>query len=192
MGFPGKAKFLGVRLPILVPCVALVGGALGWTKMYKDKQILESKNYLLKYSQPIGWKSAPHGPQTLFKWVDPKTAVSIRGAANQMVSEVNPSPDLDTENIADFYIDRTHESMPGWGAEKLGKVVAQNGQVFELIRRGTADRTVVTAYTVKGNTTILISLFGMDKAKPMVETELPFFENYLATMALNEKDLSNL
>jgi len=192
MGLGLRSKLLGVRMPILVPCVLLIGGALGFVKHYKQAQFENSRNYLLQYAKPDGWQSAPHGPQTLFRYIDPKTDVSIRGAANQMVAEVNPSPDLDTDHIADFYIDRTEESMPGWKAEKLASIKAKSGQVFSLIRRGTKDRTVVTAYTVKGNTTILVSLFGMNKAKPFVDSELPFFEGFIASLGLQEKDLSNL
>jgi len=192
MGIGTRKGILGIRLPVLVPCVVAIGCALGWTRHYKQAQIDGAKNYVLSYAKPDGWKSAPHGPQTLFKYVDPKTDVCIRGAANQMVAEVNPSPELDTDGIADYYIDRTHESMPGWTAAKLGTVMMRNKQPFELISRGTGDRTVITAYAVKGNTTILITLFGMNRAQRYVEGELPFFEQYLATLSLQEKDLSNL
>jgi hypothetical protein len=184
-------RLFGVSLPVVVPCVFAIGGALLWVKHTKTESVNGAKNYVLAFAKPDGWRAEGHGPQTLFKYQDPKSDLILRGAVNQVISEVNPTPDLDTDGIAQFYVDRTTDNMPTWTAEKLGKVDA-GGTSFELVRRATNDRVVVTAYAVKGNTTVLVSLFGKDGAMKRVDPGIPDFKSYLATLSIHEKDLSNL
>lgn len=177
---------------LLIPCALLICGAVGWRAREKKLQIESVKNYAIGGCPvPVGWKTLPHGPQTLFKYEDPKTNLVIRGATNQMVSDVNPTPELDTDGIAHYYIDRTEESMPNWTATVVGTVPGKDTP-FQLIRRGTKDRVIVTAYAVRGNTTVLISLIGMAKAKDVVDSNMAMFDTFLGKVSLTEKDMSNL
>src|SRR5579862_2692834 len=108
----------GLRIWLAVPALALVGSAIAWRMHQKTADADSVKNYEIRWPHPSGWNILPHGPQTLFKFQDPKTKLVIRGAANQMVADVNPTPDLDTDGIADYYNDRTDENMKdqGWTA----------------------------------------------------------------------------
>ncbi|HWD37488.1 MAG TPA: hypothetical protein VG944_01450 [Fimbriimonas sp.] len=188
-GDPPRRRAL--RASVLLPAICLVPLAVGWTKYHAYREKEDSKNFQPHFVIPGSWKAMPHGPQTLFKYQDPSNRLIFRGAVNQIISPVNPTPELDTDGIAQFYIDRTEQSMPGWTAAKAG-VVNAKGLKFDLIRRERQDRIVVTAYAVRGNTTLLITLFGLGKAKPFVDSNMPEFQNFLQSFSLNEKDMSDL
>ena len=161
-------------------------------KLYRANQWTSTRNFQPLYVTPVGWVPAPHGPTTLFKFSDPKTKLILRGSVNQMISEVNPTPELDTDGIAEYYVERTKEAMPSWVATKLSKYGSTTGTEFQIIRRATKDRVVVTAYAVKGNTTLLITLFGKDRAMQLVDANMKMLYSFLDTVKLNEKDMSNL
>jgi hypothetical protein len=180
----------GVRLTLIVPLMLLVAGALAWTGYKKRESADMSKNFVLNYSTPAGWKAAAHGPETLFRCIDPKTDLVLRGAVNQVISEDNPTPELDTKGIADYYVDRT-ENMGGWKVQRLG-VAKGDGTSFEVLRRSARDRVVVTAYAVKGNTTVLVTLFGKGKARNLVDPNIGVLDSFLRTVSLHEKDMSDL
>jgi len=73
--------------------------------------------------------------------------------------------------------------LQGWHYKVLEPVQA-HGTEFQLIRRWTDDRCVVSAVTVKGNTTIIIALVGVNKALPRVDEGMPAFRDYLANLSL--------
>jgi hypothetical protein len=108
-----------------------------------------------------------------------------------MVADVNPTPELDTDGIADYYKDRTDENMRDWKATKLGAVAGQDVP-FAVIRRSTKDRVIVTAYAVRGNTTVLVSLIGLRKAMAQVDPNMAMFDAFLGKLSLTEKDMSDL
>src|SRR5579862_8668800 len=89
-----------VVFSLLIPAL----GVAAWTKHVRDES-QNSLNFVLNYSNPAGWKPAPHGPETLFRFIDPKTHLVLRGAVNQVISESNPTPELDTDGIAQYYVD---------------------------------------------------------------------------------------
>ncbi len=151
-----------------------------------------SANYVLGFPQPPkGWKEIPHGPQTLFLYRQADTRVLINGGINQMVAEANPTPELGTEQLADRLIEMTRRNMPGWAAEKMGEVTA-DGAKFRLVRRSQKLLTVITAFAVRGNTTILISLSGRDTHVSDVEKDMDQFRQFLSSVKLTRTDLSNL
>jgi hypothetical protein len=161
-------------------------------KQYRKGQHDSIINFQPSYALPAGWVKVPHGPTTLFKFAEPKTKLVLRGSVNQVISDVNPTPDWDTDGIANFYVDRTKESMPAWTAEVLRKYDNPTGTEFEVIRRSTKDRIVVTAYAVKGNTTLLITLFGKNHSMQFVDGNMDKLYSFLDTVALTEKDMSQL
>ena len=146
-----------------VVALAILGTFFG-LRSYRNYQKNSVKNFKPVFAAPVGWVNEPHGPTTLFKFADPSTKLVLRGAVNQMISDYNPTPDLDTAGIAKFYLERTKQSMPDWTGKDLGDYSTHKGNSYEVIRRATKDRVVVTAYWVRGNTTLLISLFGKDKS----------------------------
>jgi hypothetical protein len=183
------------RVFVFVPVLLLLFGAVKLRQFKEqkelDKERNDAKNFVVHYQAPVGWKSTPHGPESLFREIDPKTGLILRGAANQVVDASNPTPDLTTDGIAKYFEDRTDENMPTWKATELAKAPG-DGVDFAVLRRATKDRVVITAYAVRGNTTVLMTLFGKGKARNLVDSNLPVFYEMLKTVSLHEKDMSNL
>lgn len=139
-------------------------------------------NFKLGYVLPQGWKELPHSPQTLFFCVDPASDVKLRGAVNQIVADYNPTPELDRDGLTQQFADITTDNL-GWKAKILDTVDFDGGS-YRLIRRETVDRVVISAIAVRGNTTVMMGLSGIGKAKTHVDGQLPFFRKYLATTSL--------
>lgn len=166
--------------------------ALIYVKNY-DAQVAESaKNYAIGFPQPpVGWVAIPHGPQSLFMYRNLKSNALIRGGVNQIISDFNPTPGLGTNGIAQYYIDRTKENMPDWVAQKLGMVDAKNTS-FRLIKRQRKGKVVVTAFSVKGNTTVLVTLASDENREDTVAPQMKLFSTFLSQISLNQKDMSAL
>jgi hypothetical protein len=177
---------------LYVGAIVLVVGSYAGVKRYKTLQINNAKNFRPDFVVPLGWRNQPHGPATLFKILEPSTNLELRAAVNQVVAEVNPTPDLDTHGIANFYMERTQQSMPSWKAVKLKEYINRHGTDFEILRRSTKDRIVVTAYAVRGNTTFLVTLFGKNGTMRYVDPGMTKLYSFLSTVSLNEQDLSQL
>jgi hypothetical protein len=134
-----------------------------------------------------GWKEVPHGPQTLFLYRDPKTGLLLRGAVNQIIADVNPTPELHTDGIAQHFIDRTKENMPDWNVAKAyGDVAGADGMRFRLIRRERPGKCVITAFAVKGNTTLIVSLSANGEEIAEIDSVFPQFQQVLAGMTLTK------
>jgi hypothetical protein len=172
--------------------VLLLGGGVGYG-VYKDRAMHDSTlNFALTYPKSMsGWRPREHGPQTLFLYEQPNTGLLLRGAVNQMVSDVNPTPNLDRDNLAQLMVDNTHDNMPGWTAVVEDKVDAK-GTSFRLVRRSQRGQVVVTAFAVKGNTTVLISLSGRDQHVADVDKGMDDFRKFISSLALTKTDLSRL
>jgi hypothetical protein len=176
-----------------VASVLMVGTVMAgmFAAKTKAERIESVKNFEIGHERLTGWKAVPHGPQTLFLYRDPQTKLLLRGAVNQVVSEFNPTPELKTEELAQFFIDRTVENQPDWKATKLESVEAK-GTSFRMIRREKKDKCVVTAVAVRGNTTLLVSLSGNAKELKDIDRTMPAFKGFLAAVSMTEKDLSHL
>jgi len=147
-------------------------------------------NFTVSYPRPSdGWISLPHGPQTLFLYGNEKKGLLMRGSVNQMISDVNPTPDLDRDNLAKLMIDNTHDNMRGWTADMMDKVDAKDIS-FRLVRRSENHHVVLTAFAVKGNTTALISLSARNKNADQVDKSTSDFEKFLATVGFVKADTS--
>lgn len=182
-----------LTLTSVLAVVVVVGAGIGIVRARQNYQQHEdAANFAVKY-QGLGseWIAIPHGPQTLFLYKHKLNHVLLRGAVNQIIADYNPTPDLRTEAIADFYIDRTKENMPEWSAAKMDMVDAK-GTAFRLISRTKKDKRVVTAYAVKGNTTLMVSLSGNANELAAVEEDLSPFRKFLGTVELVETDMSRL
>jgi hypothetical protein len=142
----------------------------------------DTRNYKIVWKAPAQSKEVPHGPQTLFLYRHDKHRDLLRGAQNQVVSEVNPTPDMDSRRLAQFYIERTDENLKEWSAEDIGQAPGKNVN-FHLIHRKRKGKSVVTAFGVNGNTTLIVSLSSTEPKRPEIsDARLDEFRKYLATI----------
>ena len=170
---------------LVLSILGAFGGYVSWAKNIKRAKEL-SQNYVISYpGPPKGWESIPHSPRALFLYQRKGTNVLINAGVSQLEDDYNPTPDLGTENLANQVIDMTRDNMPGWTAEKLDSVEA-GGTSFRLVKRMNGDHIVINAFTVKGNTTLLISLTGRGTSSGrMIESSLTDFRQFLSTVKLS-------
>ncbi|MEZ0324860.1 MAG: hypothetical protein ACAH95_03070 [Fimbriimonas sp.] len=180
LAVPRRSRAFGA----LAVAAVLIGPALLWRKASSEAKTESVSNFKLAFTMPEGWIERPHSPQTLFLYMDPKTRVSMRGAASQVVADENPTPDLDRDTLTNQFARVTIDNL-GWKAEILGTVDCEGGS-YRLIRRETGDRTIVSGIAVRGNTTIIITLAGIGKAKPHIDAQIPHFRDYLASTTLTK------
>lgn len=166
-----------------------IGGAIAYTHKREADREESVLNYRIDHVPPHGWQKMPPSPQTLFAYRNPKTTLLLRGAVNQVVSDENPTPDMKTDNIAQYYVDLTGENQPNWKAQMLDSVNCE-GSRFRLIRRETKGKCVITAYTVKGNTTLLVSLSADGDKVPEIDREMPDFRHFLSTVKLTQENMN--
>jgi len=183
---PNRYKLLGA---VFVLATLTASGYVFYTKKH-DAEMAE--NFGIKYPHPYkGWKILPHGPQTLFLYSNEDKGLLLRGAVNQMISTINPTPNLDRDNLAQLMVDNTHDNMPGWSAAIEDKVEAK-GTSFRIVRRSERRHVVVTAFAVKGNTTVLITLSGRDGKAEQVDRDMKEFHDFISNVSLTKEDMSNL
>lgn len=172
-------RFAGVGV------VALM--ALGAAEMKRRSvasHSLESiRTFSLTYQPPKGWEERPHSPQTLFLYALPKTGLLLAGAVNSVVSDINPTPWMNADRIADDMLYNTSHNLVGWGGEKLGTVDC-GGSTFRLVRRWRDGKRVVNAFAARGNTIVMITLSANGADVKNVDAALPEFRNYLSSLAL--------
>lgn len=176
---------------LFVVALLILGGAA----LYRARKHAEHRdlttNYRIEYPTPDGWQPIQHSPQSLFLFQYKRTKLLLRGATSQIVADVNPEPEMDAAALANFYIDRTQENMPDWKAQALDTVEAPD-TIFSLIRRTREGKAVVTAYAVKGNTTLMITLSGNGDEVRDLEVAMPELRQFLKQVRLVEEDMSDL
>ena len=181
---------LGLTLVIMGGAILGIFAGVKYLGSEKRRQAKSIENFSVAYpTPPKNWNPVNHGPQTLFLFEDTKRGLLMRGSVNQMVADINPTPDLDRDNLAKLMIDNTHANMPGWTAE-MREMVQADGTSFRLIRRAQHGFVNLTACAVKGNTTFLVSLVARDKKVVEVDNSVPEFENYLSKIKFTKADSS--
>jgi len=167
------------RVAFCVLGIAVAAGAYAVHKVRED-HAASIALYDIDYPGYRDWKEIPGGPYSLFKFV-PKdgSKIRIQGSVNRVEAEVNPTPELDTQGIAQYYIDSTRKNMPGWKAEHLGKVRAENVE-FAVIRRENKVRRVVSGFAVKGNTTLIVTMTAGVENMQKVQDQVDEFQDYLS------------
>jgi hypothetical protein len=168
-------------VPILGMCVLVLLGAVYAEHRRATNAELANRNYYLLFSTPKGWVPIPHSPEALFLYREPKTNLLLRGAMSDVVSDSNPTPELDTDGTAQWILDITSENMKDWTGQLLDVVDAQ-GTKFRLVRRSKSDKCVVSAVAVEGNTTALVTLSADKGQLASIDGEMPAFRQYLATL----------
>ncbi len=176
--------------PMMSIAVIGLSGAVGFRAYKKATMYNGTENYQIEYPKSFAnWKSLPHTPQTLFLFQDPTKMFLLRGAVSQVISEVNPTPELDTDGLANYYIDRTNENMTGWTAEKLGDIRGQRDQRFSVIERKGSGKTVLTAFSARGNTTLMVTVSAHKQSSEAVDEALLDLKNYVSQIGLVLTDM---
>lgn len=176
--FLGKKR----RPQLALGLCSLAVVAIGYAYSSRPK-ISDAANYQLSFTLPSGWKARPVTPGMAFIYENKQSHLSMRGAINNVISESNPTPELDASALIQRYQTITSENLTGWHYKLLDPVQA-HGAEFQLIRRWTEDRCVVSAVAVRGNTTVIIALVGLHKFVPRVDEGMPAFRDYLANLSL--------
>jgi hypothetical protein len=161
-----------------------VGVAIGtYSQVRAEQQKLSIANYDLEYATFIDWKSIPHSPYLLFTFKHPSADIRLMGGTNQIVSESNPTPEMDTDGIAKHYLEVTKSNFKGWKASELQDAMGPDLR-FSMIRRESGARAVINCFAVRGNTTVLVSLTASNEAIPLIDAFMPQVREYLASMKL--------
>lgn len=145
------------------------------------------RNYEVFFQVPAGWEELPKNPNTLLLARDPKSLDLLRCSATQIVDDSNPEPDIDTVRMVDRVVQLAQENQPEWTTERLKPY--SNGKVaFELFRKTNAEKTVVGAMAVRGNTTLVVSMSNTGKgAKALAGSYAPLLA-FLDSIDLRETD----
>jgi len=177
-------KFSAGTIAFAIAAVA-VGGYVTWSQ---ERQRVDARNYTVTYESPKNWKKMPKGPQTLFLYKDPKSGLLLRGAQNQVIAELNPTPELDGPGLVSYYLERTETSLKGWTAKALDSVDGINVK-FHLLRRERQGKVVLSAFGVRGNTTFIVTLSGNDEeAKQIDDYGMKFLRDYLGTIEFSQAE----
>lgn len=169
--------FGAIAVLVIVPAVI-------WRKANKEAEARSIINYALAFSKPDGWIEKPHNPQSLFLYEQPKTKILLRGACNQVVSDVNPTPELDMDGLTKQFAEVTVDNL-GWKATIMETIDCAGG-TYRMIRREGGDRTIITGIAVRGNTTVLITMAGIGDARKHIDSNMALFKDYLASTSLTK------
>ncbi|MBZ0214017.1 MAG: hypothetical protein K8H99_09480 [Nitrospirae bacterium] len=176
-----------VRSVVLYGIVIL--GCLGAFNHFSRKlnpyRFADNQNYEILWSEHVGWKKLSPGPQQLFMYSDRETNIRLIGSVSRIMDEVNPTPELDTDGLADLYIGTTRENMKGWSAERHPDFAGQ--ERFSMILREGPDRTTWTAFVAKGNTTLIVSMGANGAKRSDLEALMPRFRAFLADVEFRPK-----
>lgn len=176
-GFPVKYAAGGLAIIVL---------AIGFRVATKHP-IEDNRNYDILYAKPIGWKELPHNPNTLLLMRHPRTKALVRCAATQVVSESNPEPDMDTDNLVQRVVSNAQQSQAAeWKTESLNDI--DTGKVrFGLFRKMNHNKTIIGAISVRGNTTLLVSISNTGEgAKELAAGRMDDFLAFLKTFDMRE------
>jgi len=171
---------------VAVAAAVLIGGGYAFVRTQFPQYYADTSVYSVAYEKPAGWKEEPPGPFTLFVFREPTGKGTLRASINEVQAKMNPTPELDTNGIADHYVDLTEANMPDWNAERL-KDIESGTEPFSVIKRTRKDRTVYTAFCAKGNTTIVVSLTGGGNQVMKLDDLLPTFRKLVASFRLTPK-----
>lgn len=174
--------------PILLVSVilALAFGAYHVRRHWFPYVGSDATNYEVFYHPPAGWDTERPGPQQLFRFRHPQTKVFIIGAVSRVVDEINPTPELTTDGIAEQYIQVTERNFDGWNARRLADET-RGDERFSVIERAGPDRTTLTAYAVRGNTTLIVSMGANGARRANLDRHVGDFRSVLADIKFREK-----
>lgn len=179
-----KRRILPIALVVALPIAAIASYFV--IRSQAPQYFADNQVYGVQYERPQGWTEEPPGPFTLFVFRHPDGLGTLRGSVNEVHAAVNPTPELDTNGIAEHYISLTEDNMPDWTAERMEDIRGRRER-FSVIRRSKEKRTVYTAFCAKGNTTVVVSLSAGGDAAKSIDRLLPDFQALVASFTLTEK-----
>ena len=162
--------------------VAVVGYRIAFAKPNED-----FRNYEVIYTKPAGWREIPKNPNTLLLVRHPQTQDLIRCSETQVVADHNPEPDVDTEAIVQRTVLNAQSNQPEWKTSRLPAY--DNGRIeFQLFRKRSANKTIVIAMAVKGNTTLLASISNTGPRAAVLAKDYRPFLDFLASFDFRQTD----
>ncbi len=167
----------------------VVVGCLGvfnhFARQLNPYHFADHQNYEVLWNEHEGWRKLTPGPQQLFMYADRGTDIRLIGSVSRIVDEVNPTPELDTDGLAELYIGTTRDNMKGWSAERQPDFTGR--ERFSMILREGPDRTTWTAFVAKGNTTLIVSMGANGAKRSDLEALMPRFRSFLSDVELRPK-----
>lgn len=192
---PDETKRVGKHSWTRTMLIVLVIGGLGvagyaYVRTNFPEYFSDTTVYSVAYEKPKNWKEEPPGPFTLFVYRHPEGQGVIRASLNEVQSNTNPTPELDTDGVARHLMDVTRRNMPDWKAERLPDITSSSER-FSLVKRTKVARTVYTAFCAKGNSTLVISLSASGKDTEKLEDLLPVYLGVIESVRLTPKKVEN-
>ena len=176
----GRGSF---NLWVTVLPVAVLGAAFWSIRNHLPMFAGDTSNYDIVYPHPRVWEEKPHSPFTRFLFEHVETGAQLRGSTNQVTLDVNPTPELDTDGIANYYVETTKRNQPAWKAERLPDVHTKHLE-FSTIKRTRQGKVVVTAFCVRGNTTLILSLALDESNLKQYDAMMREFQAFLTEVRL--------
>lgn len=148
----------------------------------------DTSSYRLVFDRPKGWVEEPNHPGSIFMYRDSTRHFVLRGGMLSLISDINPTPDIDTDKFAQQYLDLTAENLKGWNGKMLGTVAGHNpGTTFRLVRREREGRCMLAAVCVRGNTTVSVSLAANGTNPNDIDSRLDWFRDYVGSISLERE-----
>jgi hypothetical protein len=167
----------------LLVALPLFLGIEAWQEHRAKRDPSLTGNYEVQWKAPDGWVQHPRSPYSLFLFRHPDRRAMIRAGQAQVVDEVNPDLDSDTDGIASLLVSNT-DNQRDWVAREAGDVFSYQGQRFRLVHRTGPDKDVLTAATVKGNTTLLVTMAVDEDDREHLAGLLAEFRQFLREIRL--------
>lgn len=163
-------------------------GAIGGTvfALLRSTQVdpnIDTQNYDVLNEKPENWKVLPATMMTEFLYQSPDEDAFIRGSLQQTYSAINPTPDQTARSLAEYYVSTTRANLEGWTAEVYDEVQSAD-TTWVIARRRRPDRTLYNAFASKGNTTLIVTLYGTGKDADSVSRYVPMFKQFLSDARL--------
>jgi hypothetical protein len=175
------------RIAKIVGICGLAAAAAVFYRFASAKPNEDFRNYEVVFIKPSGWMEIPKNPNTLLLVRHPQTQDLIRCSETQVVADHNPEPDVDTEAIVKRTVSNAQSNQPEWKTSRLPAY--DNGRVqFELFCKRGANKTIVIAMAVRGNTTLLASISNTGARAAVLERDYRPFLDFLATFDLRPTD----
>lgn len=171
---------------MLLAAVPLAAGAFMFQKSRIDGIRLDSANYYPEKMCPMGWEEVTSHPMHLITCQAPESPVTIVLAANHVVFEGNIMAGETSKSFAMGQVASMERNGDGgWDARYLHEVNGKAGE-YGVIRKTAYDFDVFTAFLVRGNSTIMVTL----RCRPDLDgcpDYVPVFNAYLKELEVVQK-----
>ncbi len=154
-------------------------GVYHWLTKNSATGLHYTQNYRVDFKQIPNWNEEPANMSSLFCYRNPKSNAILRGGVTQIVSDYNPTPELDTDGIAEYYVGTTEANQRGWTVQRLPDVETHDLRFAVLDRRHPGKR-IITCFCVKGNTTLVVGMSGYGESRNLLDDHLADLKAFLS------------